>query len=285
MSADSAMKDKQHMKKTASLARRFAKDGKGVAATEFALLLPVMLAMYIGAVEVTEAYYVDRRLTMTTRVAGDLVARDLMIGQPITYIRDKIGLSLSTMEPAKVNGTAFRITTYAVDKGNPAYNSGEQRAFVDWQVTCYVTAYTTAAGPTVSCSIGTEPNSAGTGPSFTGGLKRCDIDPSVPVNVQRPGTPLVRVETKYTHMPILAGLFTSGGGGPSWLSFIDGDGFDLERYYYTYPRPNTRNEGPTAPNLMQVKVAGVSSDQSLEPASLDVCQSPNINPEAERFVP
>jgi Flp pilus assembly protein TadG len=271
-----------HKKK---LTHRFAKESKGVAAVEFALILPIMLAMYIGAVEVTEAYYVDRRLTMTTRVAGDLVARDLMIGQPISYLKDKIALSLATMEPAKVNGTAFRITTYGVDKGNASDDAGRPRAFVDWQVTCYVTAFTTAAGPTVDCKIGTVTNSANTGPSFTGGSKRCDIDRGISTNVKRPGTPLVRVETKYTHLPILAGLFQSGGGGPSWLSFIDADGFNLERVYYTYPRPNTRNEGPTPPATMQVKTAGVSSDQTLEPASLDVCASPSINPEEERYVP
>jgi Flp pilus assembly protein TadG len=253
------------------LGSRFRKDRRGVAAIEFALLVPVMLIMYVGTVEITEAFYVDRRITLVTRVSGDLVARDQITNQPLSFITDKVRVGLNPMEPAKMTGLAMRITAYGVDQGGPA---SAARAFVDWQVTCNVTAYTIAAGPTVTCGIGTSA-------PFTGGLPRCAIDPSIATNVMRTGTPLIRVETQFNHIPILAGLFSGGGAG--WFNFIAPGGFNLSRSYFTWPRPNTRPEGPN--NAAMATKSGVSSNQTLDPSNTAVCASTLINPVGDRFVP
>ncbi|QQR36085.1 pilus assembly protein [Devosia oryziradicis] len=47
----------------------------GTAAVEFALVLPVMLMLYIGSVEVTGLISVDRKLQSAAGSLGDLVAR------------------------------------------------------------------------------------------------------------------------------------------------------------------------------------------------------------------
>ena len=57
------------------LARRFAKDSEGVSAVEFALLLPLMLTLYFGAVEVSQGVTIDRKVTLTTRTVADLVTQ------------------------------------------------------------------------------------------------------------------------------------------------------------------------------------------------------------------
>ncbi len=257
--------------RASGLLGRFRKNRSGVAATEFALLVPVMLVMYVGTVEITEAYYVDRRVTLATRVAGDLIARDLMDDQPLSYITNKVAIGINPMAPAKIAGLAMRITSYGIDGGGPA---NAPRAFVDWQVTCNVAGYDVSGGANVTCSIGTQA-------PFTGGLRRCDIDTSISANVMRRGTPLLRIETQHKHLPILAGLFGAGHGS-GWFGFMTNDGFLLERSYFTWPRPNTRNEGPTSP-AMTVK-ANASSNQNLEPADPSVCQASGI-PASERFVP
>jgi hypothetical protein len=238
---------------------------------EFALLVPVMLTMYIGTVEITEAYYVDRRLTLATAVIGDLIARDGMDNQPLSYWEDRVRLGMNPFAPAKIAGTKIRMTYYGIDAGGPA---GKLRAFVDWQVTCTVAGYDGAGSPQVACTIGSSA-------PFIAGLPRCEIDATIDPNLLYQGKTMIRVEAQYTHVPILAGLF-SNGSGASWLSFMSASGFLLQRTYYTWPRLDLRSEGPIAPN-MPVK-ANASPNQDLPPPDPTVCGASGI-PVLQRFIP
>jgi Flp pilus assembly protein TadG len=51
------------------------RDRRGVAAIEFAMIVPIMSAMFIGAVELSQAITVDRRVTQVASSTADLVAR------------------------------------------------------------------------------------------------------------------------------------------------------------------------------------------------------------------
>jgi Flp pilus assembly protein TadG len=53
-----------------------------MAATEFAMIVPMMAVMFIGAVELSQAIIVDRRVTQIAGTTADLVARaDTQISQ------------------------------------------------------------------------------------------------------------------------------------------------------------------------------------------------------------
>ena len=55
--------------------RRFAIDQSGVSAVEFAILLPLMLTMYLGGVEISQAVSANRKTTMVAHTIGDLTAQ------------------------------------------------------------------------------------------------------------------------------------------------------------------------------------------------------------------
>ena len=55
--------------------RRFAIGTKAAAAVEFALILPLMLTLYLGSVELSSAISVDKRVAVVSGSLGDLVAR------------------------------------------------------------------------------------------------------------------------------------------------------------------------------------------------------------------
>jgi Flp pilus assembly protein TadG len=62
--------------------RRWKEDAQGVAAVEFALIVPMMGSMFVGAVELSQAVTVDRRVTQVAASTADLVARaDKQISQ------------------------------------------------------------------------------------------------------------------------------------------------------------------------------------------------------------
>jgi Flp pilus assembly protein TadG len=55
--------------------RRFAAAQRGVAVVEFALVVPVLLVLYLGSIEASSLYTVDRRITTISSTLGDLVSR------------------------------------------------------------------------------------------------------------------------------------------------------------------------------------------------------------------
>jgi Flp pilus assembly protein TadG len=57
------------------LARGLVGNRRGVAAVEFAFVLPVMLLIYFGIVEVGQGVMIQRKVTNLTRAIGDLTAQ------------------------------------------------------------------------------------------------------------------------------------------------------------------------------------------------------------------
>lgn len=55
--------------------KRFWRDTRGVAAVEFALILPLLLLLYLGSVEASQLYTTDRRIVTIASTVADLVAR------------------------------------------------------------------------------------------------------------------------------------------------------------------------------------------------------------------
>lgn len=54
---------------------RLWNDERGVSAVEFALILPVMMVLYLGGVEVSKGISVNRKVTLAARTLSDLVAQ------------------------------------------------------------------------------------------------------------------------------------------------------------------------------------------------------------------
>lgn len=57
------------------LAARFARNRSGVAAVEFAFVMPILVVLYFGTVEAAALYTVDSRVSTIAGTMGDLVAR------------------------------------------------------------------------------------------------------------------------------------------------------------------------------------------------------------------
>jgi len=57
------------------VAHRLKRNDKGVAALEFAMIAPIMVALYLGSVELHHALSADRRVTELAGATADLVAQ------------------------------------------------------------------------------------------------------------------------------------------------------------------------------------------------------------------
>jgi Flp pilus assembly protein TadG len=86
-------------------------DRRGVAAVEFALLLPLMLLLYLGGVEVSQAVSIDRKLTLTVRTAADVASQSATLTS--SDISDILKASAAVMTP--YSNSELKLTVSAVD--------------------------------------------------------------------------------------------------------------------------------------------------------------------------
>jgi Flp pilus assembly pilin Flp len=80
---------------------RFRHDIGGAAAIEFAFIVPLMVVMFIGTVELSQAITVDRRVNQVASSTGDLVARTN---------------ALTTSEMSAIMGETLRQHTVEADR-------------------------------------------------------------------------------------------------------------------------------------------------------------------------
>jgi Flp pilus assembly protein TadG len=57
------------------LLARFSRDHRGVSAVEFAMLLPLMVTLYLGSVEISLGVGIDRKVTLVARTVADLASQ------------------------------------------------------------------------------------------------------------------------------------------------------------------------------------------------------------------
>lgn len=102
--------------------RNLAQDTRGVSAVEFALILPIMITMYIGAVEFSDALTVNRRVTAVASTAADLTAQ----AEQVTSgdVSDIFSAATSILAPYSTTPISIVLTSVVAD--------GQNATTVEW---------------------------------------------------------------------------------------------------------------------------------------------------------
>ena len=94
---------------------RFGKDERGVSAVEFAMLLPLMITLYLGTVEISQGVGIDRKVTLTTRTVADLASQVSSINN--TDMTNLLNASASVISPYDV--TKLKVTGLEAELSEP----------------------------------------------------------------------------------------------------------------------------------------------------------------------
>jgi len=127
------------MKSPGALLKRFATDGRGVAAVEFACLAPIVVLMLFGTLEASRALAVDRRFNLATSMVADLVGRETKLtANDVNAIYNIVAQVMSPFDasplkisliPVKASSTdASSTKVYAATTNRPSYHGGVQPA-------------------------------------------------------------------------------------------------------------------------------------------------------------
>ena len=113
--------------------RRLALVEDGVAAVEFALILPIMLLVYIGSVEASLAITMDRKVQSVAGALGDLVARsDTTI--PADTLEDYFKAAGGIMTPYPTDELKQVVTQVLVSDDGTSATVVWSREYVDGDV-------------------------------------------------------------------------------------------------------------------------------------------------------
>ena len=110
--------------------RRFATDRRGVSAVEFALILPIMVLMYVGTVELTNAITASRKVVSTASSVGDLSAQAADIDD--AGMSGILDASSAVIQPFPAAPLKLRVSQIAIDANG--------RATVGWSSSRNMTA-------------------------------------------------------------------------------------------------------------------------------------------------
>ena len=104
------------------LGRRLARDGRGVALIEFAIVLPFMVLLFVGGFQLMDAIAAQRKVGMTVRTLADLTTRNTTMNA--TQADEILNASRQVMAPYSPGDASLRISQIKLD------NNGT--ATVDW---------------------------------------------------------------------------------------------------------------------------------------------------------
>jgi Flp pilus assembly protein TadG len=131
------------------LLRSFKRDRDGASAIEFAILAPLLIALYLGCVEITDGIAADRKVTLVAGALSNLTSQSQTItADGMTNI---LNASAAIIKPYSVGNLAATITCLKI--------GADGVAKVKWSATLNGTARTDGATVTLPSADLAVPNS------------------------------------------------------------------------------------------------------------------------------
>ncbi|MBU1377943.1 MAG: pilus assembly protein [Alphaproteobacteria bacterium] len=93
--------------------RRLAADRKGASAVEFALILPILFLLHIGAAEALQAYVAQRNVAHIASTMADITARNRTISN--AELNDVLSASVAVMYPFPSVRLQQRVSSISAD--------------------------------------------------------------------------------------------------------------------------------------------------------------------------
>jgi Flp pilus assembly protein TadG len=96
----------------------FGSDRSGVSAVEFALVLPLMLTLYLGATEVSLGIATDRKVTLTARTVADLASQVSTVSN--ADMNNVLNAAAAVMQPYSTAPLKITVSSVEIDKDGKA---------------------------------------------------------------------------------------------------------------------------------------------------------------------
>ncbi|MFZ5733266.1 MAG: TadE/TadG family type IV pilus assembly protein [Pseudomonadota bacterium] len=93
-------------------------DTRGLSAVEFAVILPMMLVLFFGLVEISNGVAADRKVTLTARALSDLISQAITVTD--TDINESFSASKGVMAPFDTSTIKSVVSEVKIDSSGNA---------------------------------------------------------------------------------------------------------------------------------------------------------------------
>jgi Flp pilus assembly protein TadG len=135
----------RHLLGPHSQLRRFARDRDAVSAIEFAIVLPFMLLLYVGGVELGDGLQIQFKVTETARTITDLTSQYITIEN--SDMNGILAASASVIEPYSSSNMAMTVSEVTTN--------GQGQGTIVWSCSLNGTAHTVGAAVTLPSNLQT----------------------------------------------------------------------------------------------------------------------------------
>ncbi len=122
---------------------RLSRDQDGVSAVEFAMLLPLMLTLYLGTVEISQAVGIDRKVTLTSRTVADLASQVSTISS--SDMSNILSASSAVITPYDATKLKVTVSEVSID--------GNGNAKIVWSCTLGGTAHSVGSSVALPAAL------------------------------------------------------------------------------------------------------------------------------------
>lgn len=99
------------------LIRRLGRDKRGATAVEFALIMPILLMIYVGMVQVCQGFMADKRAGHAAAIVGDMIAQNATLNA--SQVENVLAAGDRIMRPFSVENLTIRVTSVDQTSGTP----------------------------------------------------------------------------------------------------------------------------------------------------------------------
>lgn len=96
-----------------AISRRLLRDRQGIGAIEFALLVPALLMLYLGALEATIGFNMAKRATRASGTVADIITQQVSVDK--TYLAQMPSVAASIFAPYGTDDMTLKITGVTID--------------------------------------------------------------------------------------------------------------------------------------------------------------------------
>jgi Flp pilus assembly protein TadG len=173
--------------------RDMLEDRSAIAATEFAVIVPVMLTLFFGTVEFSSGVAVDRKVTLIARTLADITsqaasasANSVSASVTDSYLQNVFTASIAIMMPYSPTPTTAQLSEIYVDSTG--------KAVIQWSIAAIISGGATQAA--------LMPSTHSPGDDVTHNVGIGPTPASVPPQLLVKQTYLILSEVNYLYTPV-----------------------------------------------------------------------------------